>query len=61
MIQMQDLGLYSQAIVKVPIAANFKKFWKFNSSGHEWFIFKILLIATDWNFYELHHYLSINS
>ena len=35
------------------------KFWKLNKSGHEWFIFKILLIAIDWNFQELHHYLFV--
>ena len=27
-----------------------KEFWKLNNSGHESFIFKILLIAIDWNF-----------
>ena len=27
-----------------------KEFWKLNSSGQELFIFKILLIAIDWNF-----------
>ena len=26
------------------------EFWKLNSSSHELFIFKILLIAIDWNF-----------
>ena len=26
-----------------------KEFWKLNNSGHELFIFKILLIAIDWN------------
>ena len=30
---------------------------KINNSSHELFIFKILLIAIDWNFLELHHYL----
>ena len=39
----------------------FKEYWKLNYSVHELFIFKILLIAIDWNFYELHHYLSIKS
>ena len=28
---------------------------------HELFIFKIFLIAIDWNFQELHYYLSIES
>ena len=37
------------------------EFWKLNNSGHELFIFKKLLIAIDWNFLELHHYLSIKS
>ena len=27
-----------------------KEFWKLNNSGHELFIFKILLTAIDWNF-----------
>ena len=27
-----------------------KEVWKLNNSGHELFIFKILLIASDWNF-----------
>ena len=27
-----------------------KEFWKLNNSDHELIIFKILLIATDWNF-----------
>ena len=32
-----------------------------NNSVHELFFFKIVLIAIDWNFKELHHYLSIKS
>ena len=31
------------------------EFWKLNNSGHESFIFKILLTAMDWDFQELHH------
>ena len=27
-----------------------KEFWKLSNSGHELSIFKILLIAIDWNF-----------
>ena len=34
---------------------------KYSNSVHELFIFKIVLIAIDWNFYQLHHYLSIKS
>ena len=33
-----------------------------NEINHSWtelFNFQILLIAIDWNFYEMHHYLSI--
>ena len=26
------------------------EFWNLNNSGHELFIFKILLVAIDWNF-----------
>ena len=37
------------------------EFLKLNNSGHELFIFKILLLAVDWNFKVLHHYLSIKS
>ena len=38
-----------------------KEFWKLNISSYELFIFKILLIVIDWNFHELHHYLSWKS
>ena len=38
-----------------------KEVWKLNNSVHELFIFKILVIAIDWSFQELHYYLSIKS
>ena len=38
-----------------------KEFGKLNISVHELFIFKIHLTGIYWNFYELHHYLSIKS
>ena len=35
--------------------------WQLKESIHGLFILKIFLIAIDWNFQELHHYLSMNS
>ena len=45
--------------LNVPINGIKKEFSKLNNSDQELFIFKILLIAIDWIFWELHHYLSI--
>ena len=54
--------LVSKGHQKVSLCGNgLKEFWKLNNSGHELFIFQIFLIAIDWNFKELHHYLSIKS
>ena len=36
--------------LKVPTKRQLKEFWKLNYSIHELFIFKIVLIAIDWNF-----------
>ena len=36
--------------LKVSVNGNLKQFWKLKKSGHELFIFRILLIAIDWNF-----------
>ena len=36
--------------LKVAVSGNLNEFWKLNNSVHELFIFKFLLIATDWNF-----------
>ena len=36
--------------LKVLVNGNLKKFEKFNNSVHELFIFKIHLLAIDWNF-----------
>ena len=49
------------AVLKSSSQWQLKGFWKLNNSGHELFIFKIRLIAIDWNFKKLHHYLSIKS
>ena len=38
------------AVLKSSSQWQLKEFWKLNNSGHELFIFKILLIAIDWNF-----------
>ena len=38
------------AVLKSSSQWQWKEFWKLNSSGHALFIFKILLIAFDWNF-----------
>ena len=38
------------AILKSSSQWQLKEFWKLNYSRHELFIFKILLIAIDWNF-----------
>ena len=49
------------AVLKSSSQWQFKEFQKLNISGHELFIFKILLIGIYSNFKELHHYLSIKS
>ena len=55
------LWIGNGAVLKSYRLGQFKEYWKLNDYGHELFIFKILLIAIDWNFQELHHYLSIKS
>ena len=44
------LWIGNGAVLKGSGQCQVKKFWKLNNSGHELFIFKILLIAMDWNF-----------
>ena len=44
------LWIGNGAVLKSSSELQLKEFWKFNYSGHELFIFKILLIAIDWNF-----------
>ena len=44
------LWIGNGAVLKSSSQWQLKEFWKINSSGHELFIFKILLIAIDWNF-----------
>ena len=55
------LSIGNGAVLKSSSQWQLNEFWKFNNSIHELFIFKILLIAIDWNLKELHHYLSIKS
>ena len=55
------LWIGNGAVLKSSSQWQLKEVWKLNSSVHEWFISKILLIAIDLNFEELHHYLSIKS
>ena len=38
------------AVLKSSSQWQSKEFWKLNNSVHELFIFKLLLIAMDWNF-----------
>ena len=51
----------SGAVLKSSSQWQLKEVWKLNNSIHELFIFKILLIAIDWNLKELHHYPSKKS
>ena len=44
------LWIGNGAVLKSSSQWQLKEFWKLNSSGHELFIFKNLLIAIDWNF-----------
>ena len=43
-------GIGNGAVLKSSSQWQLNEFWKLNDSGHELFIFIILLIATDWNF-----------
>ena len=55
------LWIGNDAVLKSSSKWYLKESSKLNDSGHELFIFKILLIAIDWNVLEMHHYLSIKS
>ena len=44
------LWIGNGAVLKSSSQWQLNEFWKLNSSVHELFIFKILLIAIDWNF-----------
>ena len=55
------LWISNGAVLKSSSQWQLKEFWKLNNAVHELFILKILLIAMDWKFQELHHYLSIKS
>ena len=44
------LWIGNYAILESSSQYQLKELWKLNNSVHELFIFKILLIAIDWNF-----------
>ena len=44
------LWIGNGAVLKSSSEWQLKEFWKFYNFGHELFIFKILLIAIEWNF-----------
>ena len=44
------LWIGNGAVLKSSSQWPLKEFWELNSSGHELFVFKILLIAIDWDF-----------
>ena len=48
------LWIGNNALVKSSSQWQLKEFWKI-IHGRNYLIFKILLIAIDWNFQELHH------
>ena len=47
---IMTLRIGNGAVLKSSSQRLLKEFWKSNNSGHELFIFKILLIDIDWNF-----------
>ena len=61
MVIIMTLWIGNGAVLKSSSQWQLNEFGKLNNSGHELFIFNFLLIAIDWNSYELHHYLSIRS
>ena len=58
---IMTLWIGNGAVLKTFGQWQLKEFRKLNNSIHELFIFKIVLIAIDWDFQELHHYISIKS
>ena len=58
---LMTLWIDNGAVRKSSSQWQLNEFGKLNNSGHELFIFSILLIAIDWNFQKLHHYLPIKS
>ena len=47
---IMTLWIGNGAVLEISSQWQLKKIEKLNNSVHELFIFKILLIATDWNF-----------
>ena len=58
---IMTLWIGNSVVLKSSSQWQLKEFWKWNNSDHELSILKIILIAIDWNFEGLHHYLSIKS
>ena len=50
MVIIMTLWIGNGAVLKSSSQWQLKEFLKLNNSVHEFFIFKILLIAMDWNF-----------
>ena len=50
MVIIMTLWIGNGAVIKSSSPWQLNESWKLNSSVHELFIFKILLIAMDWNF-----------
>ena len=50
MVIIITLWIGNGAVLKSISQWQLNEFWKLNNSGHELFIFKILLIVIDWNF-----------
>ena len=50
MVIIMTLRISNGAVLKSSSRWQLKEFLKLNNSVHELFIFKILLIAMDWNF-----------
>ena len=50
MVIIMTLWIGNGAVLKCSSQWQLKEYWKLNNSIYESFIFKILLIAMDWNF-----------
>ena len=58
---IMTLWIGDGAVLKSSIQWQLKEFCEWIIHGQNYLIFKIHLIAIDWKFKELHHYLSIKS
>ena len=50
MVFIMTIRIGDGAVLKNSSQRQLNEFWELNNSVHELFIFKILLIAIDWNF-----------